>query len=53
MQNFKINGQDCIYSLADLNIGHCLELTVFEGKLYEFLVIRVKKCSLEIKTILI
>ena len=39
MQNFKINAQVCIYSLADLNIGHCVELTFFEGKLNGFLVI--------------
>ena len=41
MQNFKINAQVCIYSLADLKIlGHCVELT-FEGKFGGFLVIRV------------
>ena len=32
MQNLK-NAQDFIYSLADLNIGHCVELTFLEGKL--------------------
>ena len=42
MQNFKINAQVCIYSLADLKIlGHCVELTFDEGKLGGFLVIRV------------
>ena len=34
---------DC--SLADLNIDHYVELTFLEGKLIEFLVIRVKKFS--------
>ena len=32
MQNLKKNAQVCLYSLADLNIGHCVELT-FEGML--------------------
>ena len=32
MQNLK-NAQVCIYSLADLNIGHCVELDFLEGKL--------------------
>ena len=27
------NAQVCIYSLADLNLGHCVELAVLEGKL--------------------
>ena len=27
----------CIYSLADLNIGHCVELTFLEGKLGRYL----------------
>ena len=31
LKNFKINGQVCIYYLADLNIGLCVELTLFEG----------------------
>ena len=29
----KINAQVSIYSLADLNIDHCIELTFLEGKL--------------------
>ena len=29
----KKNAQVCMYSLADLNIGHCVELTFLEGKL--------------------
>ena len=33
MQNFKINAQVCKYSLVDLNINHCVELTFFGGKL--------------------
>ena len=33
MQNFKINAQVCKYSLSDLNIGHCIELTFLDGKL--------------------
>ena len=28
MQNLKKNAQVCIYSLADLNIGHCVEFQV-------------------------
>ena len=27
MQNFKRSAQVCINPLADLNIGHCVELT--------------------------
>ena len=34
MQNFKKNAQVSIYSLADLNIGHCFELTFFEGGIF-------------------
>ena len=43
IQNFEIhlNAQVCICSLADLNIGQCVELTFFEGKLGGFLVTRV------------
>ena len=40
----KKNAQVSIYSLADLNIGHCvvdLELTFFEGKLGGFFVLKV------------
>ena len=29
MQNFKINAQLCIYSLADLKIEHCVEFTFY------------------------
>ena len=36
MQNLK-KGQVSKYSLADLNIGHCVELTFFAGKLGGFL----------------
>ena len=28
LQNFKKNAQVCIYSLADLNIGNCVEFTL-------------------------
>ena len=35
-QNFKKNAQVSIYTLADLNIGHCVELTFFEGRLVIF-----------------
>ena len=41
MQNFKKNAQVSIYSLADLNIGHCVELTFFEGKLGGIYVVKV------------
>ena len=38
MQNFFFkNAQVCIYSLSDLNIGHCEELSFLEGKLGRFL----------------
>ena len=30
MHNFKKNGQICLFSLADLNIAHYVELTFFE-----------------------
>ena len=43
------NAQVGIYSLADLNTGHCAELTFFEGKLGRL----VLKSSYELKTILI
>ena len=33
MQNFKINAHVCIYSLAGLNSGHCVEVTFNEGNL--------------------
>ena len=33
MQNVKKYAQVCIYSLEYLNIGHCVELVVLEGKL--------------------
>ena len=36
IQNLKKNAQVSIYPLADLNIGHCVELTFFEGKLGGF-----------------
>ena len=39
MQNFKINAHVCIYSLADLNVGHCVELTFLEGKFGRFLML--------------
>ena len=37
----KNRAQVNIYSLADLNIGHCVELTFFEGKLGGFFVVKV------------
>ena len=45
MQNLKKNAQVCIYSLADLNIGHCIELTFLQGKLGRFLMITFLKWS--------
>ena len=42
MQNFKKKGQISIYSLPDLKIGHCVELTFFESKLGGFFVVRTK-----------
>lgn len=32
MQNFKINSQVCIYSMADLNVDNCV-VKIFEGNL--------------------
>ena len=37
MQNLKKSAQVNIYSLADLNLGHCVELAFLEGKLGRFL----------------
>ena len=31
MKNFKINAQVCIFSLADPNAGHCVELTFLDN----------------------
>ena len=39
LQNCFLNAQVCMYSLADLNIGHCVELTFLEGKLGRFLML--------------
>ena len=39
MQNFKKNAQVCVYSFADLNIGHYVEMTFFGDKLGGFLVV--------------
>ena len=41
MQNLQKNAQVFIYYLADLNIGHCVELTFLEGKLGGFFVVMV------------
>mgnify|MGYP003688409065 CR=1 FL=1 len=43
MQNFFLNAQVSIYSLADLNKGHRVELTFLEDKLSGFLVVKVLK----------
>ena len=47
------HAQVSIYSLEDLNIGHCVELTFFGGKLGEYFVVKVYKSRYELKTILI
>ena len=41
MQELKKDAQVSIYSLADINISHCVELTFFEGKLGRFFVAKV------------
>ena len=41
MQNRKKNAQVSICSLADLNICHCVEVTIFEGKMGRFFVAKV------------
>ena len=38
---FEKNAQVGIYSLADLNLGHCVVLTFFEGKLGGFFMVKV------------
>ena len=38
MHNFKIIAQDCIYSIAYLNISYCVEHTFFDGKMGIFLI---------------
>ena len=48
MQNYKKqkkNAQVCIYSLANLYIGHCVELTFLEGKLGRYLMLTFLKWS--------
>ena len=42
-----------IYSLADLNIDHCVEFTFLGGNLGGFFVVKVYKFSYKIRTILI
>ena len=37
LQNFLKNAQVSMYSLEDLNIGYCVELTFLEVKLSRFL----------------
>ena len=37
---FRKNAQVSKYSLADLNIGNCVESTVFENKLGRFFVVK-------------
>ena len=44
-QNFKENAQVCIYSLADINIGHCVEFAFLESKLSRFLMLTFLKCG--------
>ena len=39
MQNFEINAQVSIYSLAALNVGHFVEWTFLEGKLGNILML--------------
>ena len=53
MQIFFKNAQVTIYSLADINVGHCVKMTLFERKLGGFFVLKVKEFSYELKTILI
>ena len=45
----KKNTQMCIYSLDDPNKGDCVEFTFFKGKFGRYLLIRLKKSSLEKK----
>ena len=41
LQNLKKNAQVSIYSLADINKGHNVDLTFFEDKLGGFFVVKV------------
>ena len=45
MTNLK-KAQVSTYSLADLNMGHCVELTFFEGKSARFLMLALVKLKL-------
>ena len=47
MQNFKINAQLCIYSLADRKIEHCVEFT-FYLSITSFLNIQVQNLLIQI-----
>ena len=53
MKNSKMNAQVYIFSQADLNIGDCVELTFFEGKLDGIIEIMVLIYKKEINTTLI
>ena len=53
MKNSKMNAQVYIFSQADLNIGDCVELTFFEGKLDGIIEIMVLIHKKEINTTLI
>ena len=50
MSYFKINAQVCIFSLTVVKVGKYVELTIVECELDGFLVIRVWKSNLELKT---
>lgn len=39
MVNIKKNAMDCLYSLSELTISHCVELTYFKGKLDRLLMV--------------
>ena len=47
----KKNSQVSIYSLAVLNIGHCVELSFLKGKLGGIFVVKVYQSDYKLKTI--
>ena len=51
MQNlYKKNAHVSIYSPADLNMGHCVQLTFLKGKLGRFLILTFFKNLLHFET---
>ena len=45
IRDFKINAQVCTFSLADQNIGFCIEFTFLKGNLGRLYWLTFLKCS--------